>query len=353
MKRNHFFTVAVILLAAVCLVGCGKKTDTAADPAAMPTVKLTYSVFFPPTHIQCQTAQAWADAVKERTDGSVEITLYPAGTLTKADQCYDGVVSGISDIGMSCFAYTRGRFPLLEGLDLPLGYPTGMAATRIATAMAQEFDPAELNDVKLLYIHAHGPGILASKKSVQKLEDMAGLKVRATGLSAKIVQSLGATPLAMSQPETYESLQKGVVDATLCPVETLKGWKQGEVIQSITDSSAIGYTTAMFVVMNKNSWAKLSPEQQRIISEINAEWVDKHGQAWDDADDEGMAFIRELNREVISLSPEEQARWIAAVRPILDEYVTAAKGKGLPAEEFLGTLQDMIAAEQAAIEETP
>ena len=50
----------------------------------------------------------------------------------------------------------------------------------------------------------------------------------------------------MSQPETYEALQ-GVVDATLCPIETLKGWKQGEVISSVTDSSVVGYTTAMFV----------------------------------------------------------------------------------------------------------
>jgi len=51
----------------------------------------------------------------------------------------------------------------------------------------------------------------------------------------------------MPQPETYEALQKGVVEATLCPIETLKGWKQGEAISFVTDSSSIGYTTAMFV----------------------------------------------------------------------------------------------------------
>ena len=305
-------------------------------------MKLSYSVFFPPTHIQCQTAQAWADEVKARTDGSVEITLYPAGTLTKADQCYTGVVSGISDIGMSCFAYTPGRFPLLEGLDLPLGYPTGMAATQAATAIAQEFAPQELADVKLLYIHAHGPGILATKKPVQKLEDMAGLKVRATGLSSKIVQSLGGTPLAMSQPDTYEALQKGTVDATFCPVETLKGWKQGEVISSITDTSAIGYTTAMFVVMNKDSWAKLSAAQQQILTDINAEWVAKHGQAWDQADAEGMAFIKELNRGVVALSPEEQQRWKDAVQPILEAYTAQAESKGLPGKSFLERLMALI-----------
>lgn len=341
MKRTLIHLLAAVcLIAVVGVLGCGRKTDT--PQGQEPTVKLTYSIFFPPTHIQCKTAEAWAEEIKARTKGSVEITIYPAGTLSKADQCYTGVVSGISDIGMSCFAYTRGRFPLLEGIDLPMGYPTGTAATRAATAIAQEFQPDELSDVKLLYIHAHGPGILASKKPVKSLADMTGLKVRATGLSAKIVQSLGGVPVAMSQPETYEALQKGVVDATFCPVETLKGWKQGEVISSITDTSAIGYTTAMFVVMNKDSWAKLSPVQQKIFTETSAEWVDKHGLAWDQADDEGMAFIKELNRDIYTLSAEEQKKWKDAVRPILDEFTEQAEGKGLPGKAFLARLSELI-----------
>ncbi len=346
MKRRHLFICAALALI-VGVVGCGKKSEPAAgDTETAPKVELSYSIFFPPTHIQCETAQAWADAVKERTDGNVVITLYPAGTLTKAPQCYDGVVNGISDIGMSCFAYTRGRFPLLEGLDLPLGYPDGLTATRAATKMAMDFKPEEISDVRLLYIHAHGPGILAAKKPVRTLDEMKGLKVRATGLSAKIVENLGGVPVAMSQPETYEALQKGVVEATFCPVETLKGWKQGEVIESVTDTAVIGYTTAMFVVMNKDSWNKLSPEQQQIIAETSAEWVDKHGQAWDQADAEGMAFIQELNREIIKLPEEEQQRWKEAVKPILDDYVAAAEEKGLPGKAFLEQLQQFIEESQ-------
>ena len=76
-------------------------------------------------------------------------------------------------------------------------------------------------------------------------------------------------------------------DATLCPIETLKGWKQGEVIKSVTDASALGYTTAMFVTMNKDKWNALDPELQEIITAVSEEWVDKHGAAWDEADNEG------------------------------------------------------------------
>jgi TRAP-type C4-dicarboxylate transport system substrate-binding protein len=167
----------------------------------------------------------------------------------------------------------------------------------------------------MLYVHAHGPGILASKKAVHAMADFAGLKVRATGLSTKIVTALGGTAVGMSQPETYEALQKGVVDATLCPMETLKGWKQGEVITSVTDSSAIGYTTAMFVTMNKAKWDSLPADLQSIITEVSNEWVDKHGEAWDTADQEGLAFIKELGHEIIPLAAEEQALWLAPSSP--------------------------------------
>jgi len=160
-------------------------------------IELSYSIFFPPTHIQCKTAEAWAREIEKRANGQVKITIYAGGTLTNAQQCYEGVVNGISDLGMSCFAYTLGRFPLLEGLDLPLGYPNGTVATRIATELVEKYKPAEVANTHVLYIHAHGPGLLASKKPVKTLDDLKGLKIRATGLSQKVVEALGGTPVAM------------------------------------------------------------------------------------------------------------------------------------------------------------
>ncbi len=327
-----------------CFVGIVARGAEQAQAPANP-IELSYSIFFPPAHIQCKTAVEWGKEIEKRANGRVKIVVYPAGSLTKADQCYEGVVSGISDLGMSCFAYTRGRFPLVEGLDLPLGYPDGMTATRVANAMVAKYQPAELRDVKVLYVHAHGPGLLASKKPVSKLEDLKGMKIRTTGLSTKIVENLGGAPVGMSQPETYEALSKGVVDATLCPIETLKGWKQGEVISSVTDSTCIGYTTAMFVVMNAKKWESLPADIQKIFDDVNKEWIIKHGQAWDQADQEGRDFIKSLTppREIIPLAADEQAKWKKAVEPVLDNYVIAAKGKNLPGEAFLKDLEDSVA----------
>ena len=311
------------------------------------TINLTYSIFFPPTHPQCIAADQWAKEIEKRTDGQVKIAIFPTGTLTKANQCYDGVVNGISDIGMSVFAYSRGRFPVMEAVDLPLGYPNGKVATRVVNAFYQKHPPAELDDVKVLYLHAHGPGLLHTQKAVRSLEDLSRMKIRSTGLSAKIVEALGAVPVAMPQNATYESLQKGVVEGTFGPIEVLKAWKQAEVIKYTTDSSAIGYTTAMFVVMNADRWKQLPADIQKVFEAVSAEWIDKHGAAWDAGDNEGRNFTLSLKNEIIELDAAEKQRWQTAVKPIIDTYIQAAKTKNMPGDVYVSDLNRLIAAQPA------
>ncbi len=341
-SRVWAFAVVGLVGLAVVLGGCGGE----GDETSAKKIKLAYSIFFPPTHAQTLTAQAWADEMNKRTDGQVEITVYPGKTLSTPEECFEGVVNGEFDIGMSCFAYTRGEFPLLEALDLPLGYPDGQTATRLATEMVRKYQPDELAEVHTLLVHAHGPGLLASKKPVRTLEDLKGMKVRATGLSQKLVSALGGTPVAMDQSETAEALRKGTVEATFCPIETLEGWNQGQAIEYITDTSAIGYTTAMFVVMNKDVWEGLPADVQTVFNEVTEEWIVRHGKTWDDADASGRAFVANLERprEIITLSEQEQARWREAVRPVLDAYVAEAAAKGLPGEALLKDLQQALAA---------
>ena len=337
MKKMKY----VIAIAALALLftACG---DEEKDAEKAKPIELSYSIFFPATHLQAQTAEAWAKEVEERTDGRIKITMFAGGTLTKAAQCYEGVVNGISDIGMSVFAYTRGRFPLLEGLDLPLGYPDGVTATRIANEMVKKYEPEELEDVHVLYLHAHGPGILASRKEVSTIDDLKSMKIRGTGLSAKIVSSLDAVPVSMSQGETYDALQKGVVDATFCPVETLKGWRQGEVIDYVVNTRAIGYTTAMFAVMNKDKWNSLPEELQEIVTEVSEEWITKQGEAWDTSDAEGTAFVEDLGKVFVELSPAQEALFVDAMKPVLDEYVSGAEENGLPGRDFLEDIQKAL-----------
>jgi TRAP-type C4-dicarboxylate transport system substrate-binding protein len=332
MKRHFVFIL--ILAALIGFVSTG--------PVAAKTINLTYSIFFPPSHGQCKAAMSWAKEIEKRTNGQVAIQIFPTGTLTKPQQCYDGVVNGISDIGMSVFAYTRGRFPVMEALDLPLGYPSGKVATRAANAFYQKFQPEELKDVKVLYLHGHGPGLLHTKKPVRSMEDMQGLKIRSTGLSARIVVALGGVAVAMPQNAAYEALQKGVVEGTFAPMETLKGWKQAEVIKYTTDSRAIGYTTAMYVVMNRGKWNQLPKDVQQVFEAVSQEWIDVHGEQWDKDDKAGRAYTLSLGNEILELSDAETARWEKAVQPIMDDYVTAVQAKGLDGEAYVRMVKELI-----------
>jgi TRAP-type C4-dicarboxylate transport system substrate-binding protein len=297
-------------------------TATSALSAGTKPTKLTFSIFFPPTHGQTKAAMAWAKEIEKRTDNKVQISVFPGGTLTKAPQCYSGTVKGISDLGFSLFAYTRGRFPVMAAVDLPMGYADGKVASRVAQEFAIAFKPKELSDVKVLYLHAHGPGLLHTKKPVKKLEDLKGMKIRATGLSAKIVKALGGVPVAMPQGGTYEALKKGVVEGTFGPMEVLKGWKQAEVIKYTTECYSIGYTTTFFVVMNLDKWNSLPADIKKIFDEVSDKYTDVHGNVWDSTDQEGRKYTLSLGNEIISLSDEESARWRKAVEPVINDYIT-------------------------------
>lgn len=303
---------------------------------------LTYSIFFPATHAQAKAGENWAKEIEKRTGGKVKINIFAGGSLTPADQCFDGVVKGISDIGMSCFAYTRGRLPLLEALDLPMGYPSGMVATRVANDFVKKMNPKELSDVKVLYLHAHGPGLLHTQKPVSSMADLKGMKIRSTGLSAKIVENLGGVSVAMPQGGTYEALQKGVVQGTLAPMETLKGWKQAQVIKYTTDCTNIGYTTAMFVVMNKKKWNSLPKDVQKVFDDVSGEWIAVAGKAWDDADAEGYKYSAELGNKMIKLSDAEEAKWEAAVKPVAESYIKSTESKGLPGKQAVQEVASLI-----------
>lgn len=350
MKNAKMFLFFIgTLISAAFLLACNSETDTQSR-----TYKLTYSIFFPATHGQAQAGIAWAKEIEKRTKGRVQISIFSSGSLTPADQCYDGVVKGVSDIGMSCFSYTRGRFPVMEVLDLPLGYPSGQIATRVANDVYRIFQPQELNAVKVLYLHAHGPALLHTKKEVRSLEDLKGLKIRSTGLTASIASSLGAVPVAMPQGMTYESLQKGIVDGTIGPIEALKGWKQAEVIKNTTDCADVGYTTAMFVVMNKEKWLALPPDIQAIITEVSNEWISLHGKIWDDLDKEGREFSLSHGNKIIPLTDAESLRWKKAVRPVIMEFVNNKGAEGQKAlDEIDGLIKKYTANPQALSEKAP
>ena len=307
-------------------------------------VTLTYSTFFPPTHIQAVTSENWCKEVEKRTDGRVKIQFFPGQTLTRAPQTYEAVTDGIADIGVTALAYTQGRFPVMSSLDMPLGYPSGVVATKAANALFEKMQPAEFDSTKVMYFHAHGPGYIHTRKvPVKKLEDLKGLRIRSTGMSANIVTALGGTPVSMAMPDTYQALQRGVVDGSFHPTETNKGWNMGEVVSYMTIAKPAAYTTTFYVTMNKSKWNEISPEDQKVIEEINKEWALKHGEAWDSSDEAGMAFFKEKGGTVITLDDAESKRWATAVQPVIENYIKTLDDMNVDGAATFDFIENVIA----------
>ena len=139
----------------------------------------------------------------------------------------------------------------------------------------------------------------------------------------------------MPMGETYEALSRGLVEASIAPYEALQGWKWGEVVKFSIEAPGMAYSSAFFVAMNKDKWNSLPPDIQRIIEQVNVEWVEKHGKGWDEIDKLGKDFAIKLGNKIITLSVDENRKWERAVKPLYDEYVKSMKDKGLPGDEAL------------------
>jgi TRAP-type C4-dicarboxylate transport system substrate-binding protein len=290
-------------------------------------------------------ASSWCKEVEKRTNGKVKITYYPGQSLTKGPESYDGVVNGLSDLGQSVLQYTRGRFPLMDFINLPLGYKSGSVSTAIINEANEKFKPKELSDTKVMYLHAHGPGIIHTRdKAVHNMADLKGLKIRSHGPTAEMLQHLGATPVAFPMPELYQSLQKGVVAGGVFPMEAAKGWKLAEVTKYHIMCRPIAYSLGFFVVMNKKKWDSLPPDVQKVIEEINVEWAKKQGQTWDKADEEGTVFAKSKGGEMIEIAADEAEKWAKAVKPVQGTYLKEAKEKGVPGDEVLKYVLERLEA---------
>lgn len=337
-----FFSVLILALA---LSGCSSNsTGEQGGQDQKQTVELKLAHFFPAVHpAETELVQPWAKAIEEATGGQVKITSYPGQTLLKADATYDGVVNGIADIGLSCFAYTRGRFPVLEVFELPgIIYENSKVASKVAWEGIKQLNPEEIRDTKLMMVFTTGPGDLFTKEPVRNLEDLKGLTVRATGLSAKTLAALGAAPVAMPQSEAYEALSKGVVRGNLGPVEILKGWKNAEVTDYVTQTPFL-YNTLFFVTMNQDTWNSLPSDVQQAIEKVNGEYFEKVAMGlWDKQNEAALQWaVDETGIEVITLPEEEANRWVALVKPIQEEFVANMNDKGLDGRTILDTVKQL------------
>jgi TRAP-type C4-dicarboxylate transport system substrate-binding protein len=296
-------------------------------------VKLKYSNLFGPAHKNGILFGEWCKEVEKRTNGRVKITYFPGSTLTPPTQTYDSVVKGIADIGQTLAAYSAGRFLLTEVLGLPLGFTNAYQTAKTCNEFYKKFRPKEFDDTKIMYIHGHGPGMFQTVKPVSSIEGIKGLRIKANAENAPTATALGAAPVTIPITETYDACQKGLLDGLLLPIEPLKGWKFADVIKTVIACPPMSYTAPMPVFMNKEKWNSISKDDQKIIEQINEEWIEKQCKLWVELDKEGEDLAKEKGIKIIKSTPEQEAQVAEKMKAVREEWIKKTSAKGLPAQE--------------------
>ncbi len=270
----------------------------------------------------------------------MDIKYYPVGTLLSPGDAYDGMTQGIVDMVQSCFSYTPGRFPVMWTLYKPgIAPPENChAAAHAIWEYYNTIKPKELEDSKVLYLWAVGPGWLHTKKPINTVAEIKGLKIRSTGAFVDAVKLLGAEPIAMPMGDVYIAAQKGLIDSLISPPETLETWKHHEIFDYSVFLPTV-YSHFQYLVMNLNKWKSLPKDLQEAFDAVAKNAVKEAGQIWEYNNQKGIDYAKAQpgGHKFSHFSKSEVAKLLETIKPIRDSYIKELNRRGLPGEKIVKT----------------
>ncbi len=334
MKTKLVLPVLLVFLSVVFLASfAAPGAATAAGP-----ITLRYANFPPASTFPCVQMERWAKEVEKRTQGKVKVQTFPGGTLLGAKNIFDGVISGIADIGNFAMSYQPGRFPVTEAVDLPMGFTSARVASLTLFDLVEKYKPKEFEKVKVLTVFTCPPTNFMTKTPVNSLADLKGMELRVAGTNAEAVKRLGGIPVAMPQSETPEAIQKGVVKGMVSSMEILKDFKFAAYTPHATIANLPVVSFA--VVMNMAKWDSLPADVKNVLEKMRREQAEWTGKYVDDHVTEALSWSKESYKLQIHELPAADHEKIASLlKPMTDDYVKRAAAAGLPGTQIVSDVQ--------------
>src|SRR5947208_3917822 len=344
-RRGGFTMHVTRTLAAAAIIGAASATPSAAQNT------LTYSSWVPPTHHLTIWQQNWAKDVEKATGGRVKFTPLPKHPAA-APGTFDAVRDGLMDLSYVTASYTPARHILPLMAELP-----GMADTAEVNSVAfsrihwKHFQKVgEYKGVKLLAVWTHGPGQMFTKRPINGINDVKGLKIRTGGgIAEAVANAIGASAFVKPAPESYELLNSGVADGVFFPFESIASFKLDTVLQQATVFPGGMYSSAFGFFMNEEKWNKLAKQDQAIIDKHSYEYAARsNGQSWDRADQVGIQALKKANVKIVQADPAFAGEVRRLSAPIIDDWVKKASDKyhfdaGKVLEEFRAEIKKVSA----------
>lgn len=335
MKKASILLLVMIIVSSMMLFAAGRTESGAAKP-----IVLKYAHVGIAGEIQTRYAQGLADLVKERTNGAVEIQVFPNSQLGGANEMSDGIKSGAIDMGHHDFATLGKYYADIAVFNAPYIYRDGehaLLATNPETSKALQLINDELvkiAGIRVIGSNYRGARLLSMNTPVYSPEDLKGRKVRGTpvALWMSMIKGMGAIPTPVEISELYTALLTGLVEGQENPITNIYAQKFHEVQDYIMLTNHMQAVLSTFI--NEKSWQKLGPENQKIMQEALAEMALKSLE-WTQAEEApvraemeayGVTFIEEsdgLRNDLFQKSVNAQ---VAIDFPTWTPYIEMIQG---------------------------
>ena len=344
MKRSGKSVTYLMVLIIVGVVGfiCTAVLESAAQTATPIDLKL--AGIMPPNHAHSVAAQHWIDKIERETNGRVKIKAYWAGTLISPREGYLEALKGVADIVQFSPAYEKSGLDLIRAqAGFYQSAPSEEAEVKIFWQLWEKYPELrrELQGVKLLGVFMAAPLRLMTVKPVKSLADLKGMRIKAPQEVLSTLKAFGAEGVIIPMAETYESLQKGIIQGAFGATEAYKSMKFAEVIKYETNlMTYIG--TIPYYIMSLTSWNKLPPDIQKIF-EASKDWFDQETiNEGIKKDNEGSDTAKRAGVQLVQFSQSDIQKWNDTYNGEMLKKAKELDAKGLPGTRYYEDVRRLI-----------
>lgn len=219
------------------------------------------------------TMSAYFDAVDAATNGEVNVKILAGGQVVSGEETLDAVKTGLVDAGLVIAPYTPAQLPatdlifktlVADASDIAV---SGALMETILLNCPQCIDEYKKNNGVVFAGYSVQPYYLMCTKPIETVDDVKGLKVRATGTSIDVVRAAGATPVGMNIADSVMAMERGVIDCTMASFAWLLNFGYIDVVDYVLDYplGAAGPSIPFF--LNRDAWNDLSEENRKVMLE--------------------------------------------------------------------------------------
>ena len=302
-------------------------------PAGAEPVTLKLSHFLgPASFFQVDFAEVWAKELTERSKGQLKVEIFNgASPYGKVTEQASQVKAGTIDIALGLRGAEGDKFLRSSIIELPFLVPNALKGSRALWKLNEDGTLGdEYKDYKVLALFVHNPGLVhTTSKRIMLPADLAGVRLRAPNNTVAVaLTQIGAVPAVLQVNDVMPAVKDGKIDGIVT------NW--GNPLQGFNDYMKFHtdiqfYTSAFFVVMNKEKYASLPADARAALDAMSGEaLVDRFAAWWDKWDAPVRDGAKGPGHEVIVPDAAAMAKWREALQPVTDRYLADLAAKGFP-----------------------